>query len=182
MGYLALVVGLVLASGCVPYALPPVRGQVGVIGTTAAGSRDGLHAEVGVAPLQLVSSQLDRQWDVTVSGSFDHTDRVAWGAAVAAGPVVYQWAPPSGEALRRVLVEAVGRWTTEGFGGGARATYEWSRFIDGDSASGRAYGEAAIGLYVETGEWSLAGDTAWVLSAGISLRSPVLAGLACCLK
>jgi hypothetical protein len=175
-----LVVCVAICSGCVPYVLPPVRGQVGVIATGAAGSRAGVHADVGVAPLQLVRDQLDRRWDVTVAGSFDHTDRTAWGASIAAGPVVQQ--SQSEDVVRRVLIEAVGRWTTDGLGGGARATFEWSKFVDGDSTDQYGFGEAAFGVYVETGAASVPDGTAWMISVGISLRTPVLAGLACCLK
>jgi hypothetical protein len=44
------------------------------------------------------------------------------------------------------------------------------------------FGEAAFGVYVETGAASVPDGTAWMISVGISLRTPVLAGLACCRK
>jgi hypothetical protein len=175
-----LVVCLAIVSGCVPYVLPPIRGQAGVIDTGAAGSRAGLHAEIGAAPLQLIHDQMDRRWDATIPGSFDHTDRTAWGAAIAAGPVVGQWT--SHEVTRRVLVEGVGRWTTEGRAGGLRGTYEWSTFVDGSATDSYGFGEAAFGFYVEAGAWDLPDGSSWMVTAGISLRSPLLAGLACCLE
>lgn len=53
------------------------------------------------------------------------------------------------------------------------------------TAKGEAggYGEGALGLYVETAyKTSDEVRDAWSFPAGISLRVPFLAGIACCMK
>ncbi len=175
---------IAVLTGCMPYALPPVTGDVGPARSSSRGSRTGVHAEVGFAPLQLTRGQIDRPWDATLSGSFDRIDRDEWGVAAAAGPVLHPWGRFADEVANRLLIQAVGRWTTEGIGAGVRATVEYAKFVDGASSdsNGGAYGfgEAAIGLYAETARWSFDGTAGWTVTAGVTLRVPAMVGIACC--
>jgi hypothetical protein len=180
-----LLLGLAVVPACVPFALPPVTGDVGV----AHNSRTGIHADVGFAPLQLSSSYLHRPWDATLSGSFDRITHDEWGLAVAGGPVLHPWGDDlSDDATNRLLPQLVGRLTTDGTAVGARVAIEHSVFTTGANGDDKAWvsmhGETAFGLYFEadyvrpdampTNEWSI--------SFGLTLRTPALVGVSCCLN
>lgn len=50
-------------AACMPYAVPPATGAVGVATSGTRGARAGLHAELGLSPAQLFPSLLQRSWE-----------------------------------------------------------------------------------------------------------------------
>ena len=173
-------------TGCVPYVVPPVTGTVGATRSTERASRTGVHVDVGFSPVQLVESQLHRTWDATISGSFDRDNDNEWGAALAAGPILHPWGKRDSERTSRVLPQLVGRWTTEGRAVALRVAVERAAFATGDDKSeegGFAWGEIGFGLYVEAARvWPDEMDDHYVVTAGLTVRLPFLAGVACCVK
>ena len=163
---------VVIATGCVPFAAPPLTASVGT-GTPAR-----VHVDAGFSPLQLPPDQHHRAWDATLSGSFDRDDRDnrnAWGVAAAGGPMFYPWSDET-----RLIPEVVGRWTTLGYALDARLAIEISRFTTGEFASkdvaGVAHGEYGIGGYVEAGRL-FGDDRAWTATIGVMLRLPAALGV-----
>lgn len=182
----ALALALALAGGaCVPVALPPAMGSVGVIRDSRDGGRTGVTAELGISPLQLIPGQVHRVWDVGLAGTYAHTARDTWGAALYAGPILHPWGDdPASRTTRRLVPQLVGRVTTDGNGLGIRVSLEDAGFARG-SGIGRdaalvAYGEGAYGAYAEVTATQEADRTTWAATVGVSLRIPALAGIVCC--
>lgn len=179
---------LTVTTGCMPYVVPPATGAVGAHRTLASGDRTGVHAELGLSPFQLTPGYLARSFDATVSATFDHAERTAWGAAVAAGPLLHPWgASPSRDVTNRLAPQLVGRYTTEGVGAAVRVTLERATFVNNPTESidsiGHSYGEGAIGLYVEAGmDWPEMRERVWSLGLGLSFRIPASVGVVCCIK
>lgn len=186
LGALAAVCGgAVLGAGCLPYVVPPMTAAVGAT-RTAEYSKPGVHVDFGLAPLQLVKSQIYRQWDVQLVGSFENVDHNVWGAGLIGGPLFYPWGTWREGAFGRLSPQLVARLDTEGQSLGMRTVLELSTWTEGQTAKGEAsgaYGEAAIGLYVETA-YKLSDEVRddWTITAGLSLRVPFMAGIACCMK
>src|ERR1051325_4486926 len=140
-----------LLAGCVPFAVPPATASVGAVHTSTMQAPIGVHADVGLSPVQVMTGQQHRWWDATLSGSFEHVDRNrdAWGAALAAGPVLHPWGiEPTDTVSLRVLPQLVARWTTTGYALDARVEVERSDFADrmytSKDAACYARGEVAI--------------------------------------
>jgi len=181
-------VALTMMTGCMPYVLPPATGAMGAQRTLEAGERARVHAELGVSPFQLSPRLLNRAFDATVSATFDRATHNAWGAAVAAGPVLHPWpAWSKRDVTTRLAPQLVGRWNTDGRAAALRISVERAAFYaEGNQAvdaSGAIYGEGAIGLYVEAGmQWPEMDERGWSLGVGVTLRMPAAAGIACCVK
>jgi len=190
--------GLVV-SGCVPlpYAVPPVRGDVGtgfqtetVAGNTSAFAP--LFLTGGVFPMGLFSRLKERYFDIGFGGvySLDATRQRA-GGYVEADAVPYQltftsWRLRCVAGLQgRYLADlSSGQWS---WGGAARLTWEWATFeapFDYTDHSkdailvGVGQGEFGAGLYLEFATLFLPGTPSYALIAGVSFRLPALAGLA----
>ena len=187
-----LVLATLLAAalpGCVPYATPPATVAIGLAHDRADGARTGLTVDAGLAPLQIFAGQQQRRWDAAVLGSYRNLGRAAWGAAIAVGPVIPVWPSPLlDEPSRwRVVPQVVARVGTLGETLAIRATLERFTFVDGADGtsppSGYAYGEAAIGGYVEVGYlWGDRSRDGVTATVGVSVRLPITAGIACCIK
>jgi len=181
-----LTLALAVACGaCVPVALPPAMGSVGVIRDSRDGGRTGVAADVGLAPLQLVPGQVHRVWDVGVAASYTHAARDVWGAALFAGPILHPWGDdPASRTTRRLVPQLVGRMTTDGTGLGVRIGLEDAGFARGTGigrdAALAAYGEGAYGAYVEVAATREGDRTTWAVTVGVSLRIPAIAGIVCC--
>jgi len=177
-----VVIGFLL-TGCMPYAIPPATGSVGVTHASERGTRAGVHADLGLSPLQLSPSQIHRRWDVVVSGSFDRVSDNTWGAAIAAGPLLHPWGKLDDARTARVAPQLVGRWTTKGTAAALRIGVERAGFVTGSDASSTSggWGEIAAGLYVEAAYMRPDGkDDGWSVTAGVTLRLPAMIGVACC--
>ena len=170
-----------------PYVIPPMTAAVGATRATSY-AKTGVHVDVGLAPLQLWEKHLYRRWDAQLAGSFEQIDHAVWGAALAGGPIFHPWGIGSSSGnLTRVMPQLVARLDTEGQSLGVRVVLERAGFVNGDTSgkdnAGGGYGEGALGFYVETSYQSsdeVRDD--WHITAGLSLRVPLLAGIACCLK
>jgi hypothetical protein len=177
---------MVACTACVPFAVPPTTMAGGVSHSIAAGSRTGGHGEIGFAPLQLSRSELDRPWDATLSGTLDHfADHNAWGAALAAGPILHPWGPATEhDTTSRLMPQLAGRWTTDMRAAAIRVIIERSIFVDGMNSDGtvRARGEASYGAYIEAGpQWTSTARDSWAITVGVMMRTPAAAGISCCL-
>lgn len=178
---------VLLLSGCVPYAVPPVTANVGGRVTDVRGSRMGLHVEVGADPLQLITGEFHRAWDASLSGTYDRMGTSeAWGVGLAVGPVLFPWGVDRDDYVaNRLVPQLVGRWTTEERSAGLRLTLEHSVFTDSrdnDAHDGAGmFGEAAIGAYVEGDVRRDDMATGWGLLFGLVVRVPFMIGIACCL-
>lgn len=160
-----------------PYALPPVTGNLGATRTTENGTRTGLHVDVGFSPMQLAPSQFARRWDATIAGSYDRMgSRDAWGAAAFGGPILYPWGLRRDTSVR-LMPQAVARWTQEAPSVGGRVAIERAAFARGSGGGSSAYGEGSFGVYVE-GDRRF--DDEWTFVAGVTMRVPAIAGIACC--
>jgi hypothetical protein len=181
-----LLVVVVFVTGCMPYVIPPVTGNLGATYSSERASRTSLHVDAGLSPVQLVRGQTHRRWDATVSGSLDRESSNVWGAAVAAGPIFHPWGKLDEERTARVLPQLVGRWTTEGRAVGVRFGVERAAFVVPDeSKDGSHWGELGFGLYAEVDYMrpdDMRGDTRWMFTVGLSVRLPVMAGVACCIS
>lgn len=171
-------------TGCMPYVLPPVTADVGPSWSSERGSRTNLHVNAGYSPLHF-SRATARRFDATLGGSYDREsgDNI-WGVSASAGPVFPL--PSRGSSVDRLLPQLVGRWTTAGPAVGGRVVLERATFADfAKSTSGNSvsssYGEAAIGFYVEA-DLAFRDEREWALTAGLTLRLPATAGIACCMK
>jgi hypothetical protein len=181
--FLLVLVGAT-AVGCVPYVTPPVTATLGLAHDASQGARTGFHADAGFSPWQVIGGQLDRSWDVTVSGSYDHLGGARWGGALAAGPVLHPWGLDPARALSdRVMPQLVGRWTTAGRSAGVRLILERAIFADTSGTAAAAWGEDAIGGYLEAGYlWTGDARDGWMIGLGVAGRLSATAGVACCLK
>lgn len=181
---LFLVFGSAGLTGCVPFAVPPTTSSLALTGSTSSGARPGVRVEAGLSPLQVMPSKLHRSWDATLSGSYEHDQRDAWGLAVAAGPILHPWTARSAQRSDRLLPHLVGRWTTAGYGAAVRATIERAADVTGpfrgSDSTGALRGEMAVGLYVEAGYLREDMRDAWSVALGLTLRLPASAGVACC--
>jgi hypothetical protein len=170
-----------------PYVIPPVTGNVGATYSTARASRTALHVDAGLSPVQLVRGQTHRKWDATVSASLDRETSNEWGAAIAAGPILHPWGKLDDERTARVLPQLVGRWTTEGRAVGVRVGVERAAFVapDDDAKGATGWGEVGFGLYAEASYVrpdDMRDDPRWAFTVGLSVRLPVMAGVACCIS
>jgi hypothetical protein len=173
---------LALVTGCLPYVIPPLAADVGATHSTENGTHMGVHVDAGLSPMQLMPSQFGRRWDATLSGSFDRIGtRDSWGGALAAGPIFFPMPVENPNAVVRLLPQVVGRLTNRDSSVGARVVLEWASFVNGTSSDNNggfyAYGEGAIGGYVET---AYRNDDEFVITAGVTVRIPAMAGIACC--
>lgn len=178
---------LVFLAGCMPYVIPPVTANAGATFSTERASRTALHVDAGLSPIQLVRGQTHRRWDATVSGSLDRESSNVWGAAIAAGPILHPWGKLDEERSARVLPQLVGRWTTDGRAVGVRVGVERAAFIAPDESMkhGTGWGELGFGLYAEASYVrpdDMEDDPRWAVTLGVSIRLPVMAGVACCIS
>ncbi|HEY4057191.1 MAG TPA: hypothetical protein VGM39_11315 [Kofleriaceae bacterium] len=173
-------IALALVAGCMPYAIPPASVDLGATRSTEDGSRTGLHVDVGLSPMQVMPTQVDRRWDAVLLGSFDRMGtRDSWGGALAVGPTFFPMPVTDPDSRLRLLPQVIGRLTTEASSVGARVVLEYATFTNGTGKDGYAYGEAAIGGYLEG---SYRSDDELVMTIGLTVRVPILAGVACCFK
>lgn len=181
----AAAAGALGGGGCVPFVLPPMTGAVGATRSDSY-SKAGVHADFGLAPLQLWKQHHLRRWDAQLGLSYEHIDHSVWGAALAGGPIFYPWGTGS-EALGRVSPQLVARLDTQGARLGVRTSIEIGSFLDGATSgsdgAAAGYGEGALGLYVEADYHSSdeVRDT-WFVTAGLTVRVPFMYGIACCLR
>lgn len=175
---------LSLAAGCVmPYALPPLRGELG--GATRSGDGAAFHVGGG-AHLASGTTKPDQRFDVGVGGFYDAREHGSTKGAY--GEVSYFLERHS---ITRTSIGLRGelRWDPEGRGTGAKLRVEHELFGSTDKGysgsdrcgviAGGALGTGAIGVFAEAGPVVMPGDrTAWMAAAGVTFRTPGTVGVA----
>ena len=194
---------VMFAGGCLPFATPPLSAALGP--STRVLERDdgtvrietGGHVEAGLAPMQLIPSTLHRTWEVTMLGALDTSSRdTTWGAGLSTGPIFHPWDDfQERDASMRLLPEVQLRLLADpsrhdtGWGAAVRTTFELATVTRGatfSSSSGNggiggvAYGEMALGGYLEASYQDVGALRGWMVSAGVALRLPASAGMVCC--
>jgi hypothetical protein len=190
----ALVV-LMLAGGCIiPFATPPLKGEIGGatrIGRAAridgeAQSSSALHAAVGT---HLASGTMTgkQKFDVGAGWTFEKTADTMSNGLYLDSALFIDRASSS-----RTSVGARGevRWLDEGKAAAAKLRIDSELFGAGTSdfesddscgsSSGKYYGTTAIGVFVEAGHvWApeMSGGNAWVATAGVTVRLPSAVGV-----
>jgi hypothetical protein len=194
---------LMFASGCVlPFMIPPMKAEIGggtrtaSTATTNAASGDemepvhatsSLHAAVGA---HLASGTLSgrQPFDVGAGWTFETTrDQTSHGLYLDMAHFIER----SGRWRTSVGGRGELRWLADGEkGGAALLRIDTEVFSAGEkplsgrdrcgAAAGTAYGTSAFGFFVQAGRaWApeVSGGAGWVATAGISVRTPLAAGV-----
>lgn len=179
-----LILVAAMTSGCVvPFAIPPLRGEVG--GTALVGQAPAIHVAGGAA-LASASLRRDQGFDVGAGGFIDAEEHatLARGAYVDTAMFIDR-----GERTRTSLgVRGELRFAGGAVGPGAKLRIDHEfygaakrGFTANDhcgAATGTYHGTAAIGVYSEVGRiWQPDGMSTWTASAGISMRIPATIGV-----
>ena len=176
---------LALLGGCiVPYAIPPVKAEIG--GMTSVGRHDpALHAAGGVHLASATQSH-HQKFDLGIGGFGDWPEHgpTQQGGYVD-GALFVDDSPRTRTSLgfRGEL-----RWAGAGVGTGAKlridhelygtSTKNYTSSDHCGAVSGAWFGTAAVGLFAEAGRvWMPDNASAWTATAGLSLRLPVGAGV-----
>ena len=192
-------VPLLLATGCIiPFATPPIKGEIG--GATRVGratrldgdemhtaSSSALHAAAGahVASATLTERQ---RFDVGAGWTMERTKDTASNGVY----LDTSWFIDRG-GYARTSIGARGefRWLGDGaHGAAAKLRIDTELFSAGTSdfesdtkcgtTAGTHFGTTAIGVFVEAGRaWApeMNGGDAWVATAGVTIRLPSSAGV-----
>jgi hypothetical protein len=188
----ALVIAIV-ATGCVvPFAIPPLRGEIGSstrIGRAGEAGSSSLHAAAGTH-LASATRRRDQAFDVGIGGTYEQTATATSRGIYLDGAVFVDRTRRTRTSVGargelRWLVDGLGernamaaklRIDHEVYGGGTRA-------FSGDDAcgaiAGAFSGTTAVGVFAEAGRvWSgMPEDDAWVATAGVSMRIPSAIGV-----
>lgn len=175
---------LVLLAGCFPYAIPPLKGE---LGASTHSRRPTAVRVAGGAHLASATLRRDQPFDVGAGVFYESAEG---GSETKGGYADAAWFIDRGARTRTSLglrgelrYDAMGR-----AGGGAKLRIDHEIFgptTAGYSASdscsaifGSAYGSGAAGIYVEAGQaWLPGNETAFVATAGVTLRMPMTAGV-----
>ncbi len=173
-------------SGCVvPYALPPLKGELG--GSTMTGARPMFHAGGGA---HIASGVLQKQqrFDVGAGGFADWDED---GLTTTAGYVDAAMFFDRSDHVRTSLgARGEVRWNADGSQGyGAKLRVEHEVFkptnrgysgVDRCAAvTGGAYGTGGVGMFAESGVVTSDpdGTIAWTATAGVTMRIPATVGV-----
>lgn len=178
------------AAGCIiPFAVPPMRAEVGAASRTGdAPSREILQVAVG-SHLAGGLKRDDQTFDVGAGWLFQHDFREPDSASVhglyveAERFIVRTRRTRTGLGLRGEL-----QWMPDGVAPGAKVRIDHELFglVDKPfssndkcgTASGVDYGTGGVGLFTEAGATRLPdGTTAWTATAGVALRIPAAVGV-----
>jgi hypothetical protein len=187
------------AAGCVgvPFASPPAQLSVGTGARLEPESADAparvdvpLQFRVGVHPLAFTSELAARRADFgfgyqLLNGGDGRVHGLYFEASgvMLAGPVGAGWGKLSARLHGQLLTrDSFGSF---GEGGALQLTAELADRADGPFDShdaeggtvGYAFGEQAIGCYLEGGWYVLGGRQAWTATTGLLVRLPASAGL-----
>ena len=174
---------LMLVSGCiVPFATPPMRGEVGAASQSSAPTT--VHVAVGTHVASATMSGGQR-FDLGLGYLFEPAgDATTQGAYFDVA-----WFTERLERTRTSLgMRNELRWTAMGQGFASKLRIDTELFsagsakFEGDDScgtmAGNRYGTAAIGLYAEAGRaWMPEGGSGWIATAGITARLPSTVGV-----
>jgi hypothetical protein len=172
----------VCAGGCiVPYAIPPLRGELGGVSTIGGGA--GMHAALGTH-VASATRRPDQAFDLGTGVVYEKTDeRQAGGGYVEASWFVDRDGNlRASTGLRNEL-----RWTPEGTAFATKARFDMELFtaakgeLESDTKCGVtaavAHGTSAFGLFAEAGHVWLPDGHAFVATAGVTVRVPAVFGV-----
>jgi hypothetical protein len=176
---------VVLLGGCiVPYAIPPLKGEVG--GMTTVGRHDPALHVAGGAHLASATQSHHQRFDVGVGGFGDWPEvgPTQKGAYVDGSVFVDR----SARTRTSLGFRGEVRWADAGAGTGAKLRIDHELYGTGmkdytssdhcGTATGTWFGTAAVGLFAEAGRvWMPDSASAWTATAGLSLRLPGSAGI-----
>ncbi len=175
-------------AGCVPYALPPLKAELG--GATLTGQKPALHAGGGA---HLASGVLDKQqaFDVGVGGFIEVDEDSGNTAAAYVDTAVF--VERDHQTRTSLGVRGEVRWTADaegvqrrGYGAKLRVEREmfgttnkgYSESARCGAFAGAARGTGGIGVFAEAGPvWMPEQRTAFSATAGITLRVPSTIGI-----
>ncbi|HEY5938073.1 MAG TPA: hypothetical protein VIU61_25660 [Kofleriaceae bacterium] len=184
MRFAALFAGVVASAGCIiPWATPPIRGEVGATTRVAREARGAdIQAAIGT---HLASASTNERIpvDVGVGYLYDGSDGGSHGGYLDGALFVDRfWHGRTALGMRGEV-----RSTPMGIGyaGKLRLDFELAGAVDQPfeadgncgSSSGHHYGTSGVGVFVETGRAWLPGDDAWIATAGLTVRLPGTAGV-----
>jgi hypothetical protein len=191
-------------SGCLPFAVPPARVESGIgtrlfdreePGGTSAATPTGV-LRAGFHPTQLFDSAENRRWDVGLGYRLEwrlheqtpplqgpyaelgfyplrlavgRGTRFRWGSYTSADAVLRDGAGFGPGATLGTLIELSG--TTSG---------TFSNADDQGGVAGAAFGQWAFGMFANTSLRAIDDRVSQSMTAGMSLRVPFAAGVACC--
>jgi hypothetical protein len=175
---------LALVGGCFPYAIPPLKGEVGV---TTQTNRTPAGRVAGGTHLASGTLRRDQPFDVGVGGYYEWTElgsRSKGGYGDVAlfidrgartrtslglrGELRYDEMNRAGAGAKLRIDHEIFGATTASYSGSERCS----------AIIGSAYGTGAVGFYVEAGSaFHADNDRAFVATAGITVRTPMTAGL-----
>jgi hypothetical protein len=165
---------LVLLAGCFPYAIPPLKGE---LGASTHSRRPTAVRVAGGAHLASATLRRDQPFDVGVGGFYESAEG---GFTTKGGYADAAWFIGLRGELRydemgRAGAGAKLRIDHEIFG---PTTADYSASDTCSAIFGSAYGSGAAGIYVEAGQaWLPGNETAFVATAGVTLRMPMTAGV-----
>jgi hypothetical protein len=200
LGRLLLILLLLISSmtGCLPFALPPLRAELG--GSPSSGPSGSesdvagpvVSGRLGFHPLQVFRDTTSRAWDVGVGYARESSS----GRTAHHGPYAELAAYPlrgdasSGKRFRvglmtiaQAYLDPTSPYRTSATVAG---TAEIAGFSDGtfqsDDASGVARGEWGLGIFAGPSARFGGADVAWSGTVGITARVPMALGFVCCLQ
>lgn len=179
------------ASGCFPVMTPPLKGDLGY--AVRPGGDHGYRFSVGTHAASLIP---DRDFPLDVGGGYVQTSKTYRQESIPVHGVYLEGGPRlAGGKWWRAFVGPRAEYYFRPSGGASyagmmRAQVELFGVAGGESLEdtsspghywGVAFGVVAIGAYFEGGYQKLPNDAAYpLLGAGLLLRVPATAGIACC--
>lgn len=181
---LGLAVVLATGTGCViPFAIPPLRGEVGAATKVAGEGPRSLQAAGGV---HLASGTVrhDQRFDLGAGYIYAHNAETSAQGFYVDGAL---FVARRGHARTAIGARGEVLWLPMGHALAAKLRVDHELFggSEGDSDSsgrcgfavGHHVGTSAIGLYTEAGPTRLpGGELAWTASAGLTVRLPAVFG------
>ena len=179
-----MAIAALCGSGCIiPFATPPLRGEVGAASVIGQSSPSSLHVAVG-AHLASGTRRRDQPFDLGLGWIFEANEHTSASGGYVDGALFI-------DRTRRTRTSAGARselrFTPEGPALAAKLRLDYELYgattgtfledTDCGSMSGRHYGTGAIGLFAETGHVWLPDGNAWVATAGVTLRLPSAIGV-----
>jgi len=174
-------------TGCIiPFAIPPTRGEIGgtTLGGGPAGGDRALHVGSGVH-LASVEQRKDLPLDVGIGGFADLLDKGSNVGGVYVDGALFT--ERGGSSRTSVGARGELRMQDSQYGGGAklRVDHEWFGAVDDSFSSdtkcgvavGSHHGNGGVGFYVEAGRVWQADGSAWLATAGLTLRVPGAMGV-----
>jgi len=183
------VVAALLSGGCViPFAIPPTRMEGGV--STLAGGTDGSNRAYHVGGgMHLASGnqRKDLPLDLGLGGFWDFLDHGPNAGGGYVDAALFTDKNKTSSTRTALGMRGELRYQAGQYGAGAKLRVDHELFAAVDDsfseddrcgvAVGSHHGNAGVGVYVEAGRVWQADGTAWLATAGVTLRMPGIMGV-----